>query len=246
MSLYLHRFGHGEQRHYFGIHGWGGGWRTFEPLAPYVPEDASLWSVDLPGYGASSPLIEWRWERLVQRLSETVDALDVGPLRLIGNCSGADFGIALAQARAERFEQLSLIDPFAYFPWYFKMLVARGPGRLFYATAFENPIGRWMTNRGLADHRTDDSHLTASFEQLDHNVVYQHLRMLRQLPPYDTFGDLGHPITVAYGEKTFEAVRRSVQMWTGLWPQAIAVELPGAGHLPIQEATASLAAHLFH
>lgn len=244
-ELYVHRFGAGQGRHYFGIHGWGGGWRTFEPLAEYLPADATLWSVDLPGYGASAPLSRWWWEDLRDRLVETVHALDAPQLRLIGNCSGAAFGLAAAQVAPERFEHLLLIDPFAFFPWYFKLLVARGPGRLFYATAFENPVGRWMTNRGLAEHRTEDSHLTESFAELDHDVVYQYLRMLRQMPSYDSFGGLSHPIVVAHGEKTFEAVRESVRMWTALWPQSRAIELPGAGHLPIQEATAALAAAAF-
>lgn len=241
MTLHVHRFGNGERRHYFGIHGWGGGWQTFEPLAKYLPDDATLWSVDLPGYGASTPLKHWRWEGLRDRIVESLDEINAPRLRLIGNCSGAAFGLAAVAAVPDRFEHLLLVDPFAYFPWYFSLLVSRGPGRLFYATAFENPVGRWLTNRGLADHRTDDSHLTESFKELDHGVVYQYLRMLRQMPGYRMFEHLEHPITIAHGEHTFEAVRRSVGMWTEMWPQCEAVEIEGAGHLPIEEATEALA-----
>lgn len=244
MSVHVHRFGDGEERHYFGIHGWGGGWQTFTPVAPYLPDNASLWSVDLPGYGASPRLETWRWEELTDALEAAIAELPRN-LRLIGNCSGAAFGLALAQRRPERFEHLFLIDPFAYFPWYFKLLVARGPGRLFYATAFENPLGRWMTNRGLADHRTEDTDLTSSFEDLDHGVVYEYLRMLRQMPGYTMFAELEHPIVVAHGEKTFEAVQKSVKMWTEMWPQSSAVEIAGAGHLPLQEASEALARAMF-
>lgn len=241
MGLHVHRFGTGEDVHYFGIHGWGGGWETYLPLEPFLPNDATLWSVDLPGYGASDPLGEWTWEAMGAAVADAIDAIDAERLRLIGNCSGAAFGLLGVQARVERFEHLLLLDPFAYFPWYFSMLVAPGVGRMFYATAFENPLGRWMTNRGLADHRPADAHLTASFEQLDHDVVYAHLKILQQSPGYRHFDGLQMPITIAYGEQTFAAVRNSVQMWLELWPQASAVEIAGAGHLPIEEATEELA-----
>ncbi len=239
--LHVHRFGTGEDVHYFGIHGWGGGWETFQPLEPFVPDDASLWSIDLPGYGGSPPLQEWNWEAMGAAVSAAIDAIEAPRLRMIGNCSGAAFGLLGAKARPDRFEHLLLLDPFAFFPWYFSLLVAPGVGRLFYATAFENPLGRWMTNHGLAEHRTEETHLTESFEQLDHDVVYAHLKILQQIPGYQHFEGFEMPITIAYGEKTFAAVRESVDIWLDLWPQARAVEVRGAAHLPIQEATAELA-----
>ena len=243
--LHIHRFGTGERIHYFGIHGWGGGWHTFEPLAEHLPADATLWSVDLPGYGHSDRLGRWRWETLAGRLADTMSSIDAPELHLVGNCSGAIFGLSAVQRIPDRFASLFLIDPFAFFPWYFRLLVSRGVGRMFYATAFENPIGRWLTNRGLAEHRTDDSDLTRSFEELDHGVVYQHLRMLQQIPGHETFAGLEMPIRIGYGENTFDAVRKSVGMWRELWPHADAVELTGAGHLPIEESTDRLASAVF-
>ncbi len=232
-------------RHFLGIHGWGGGLQTFEPLLPHMPGGCRLTSFDLPGYGESAPLQSWRVEDLTAWLVELVDEIETPRLTLVGNCSGADFGLPLVRARPERFERLVLLDPFAFFPWYFKLLAAQGVGKLFYMTAFANPVGRWMTDRRLEKHRTDDSTLTGSFERLDHDTVYAYLRMLRQLPSYEEFADLSMPIDVCYGENTFGAVRESVKIWTDLWPQAVAHELPGAGHLPIQEATEPLTAVIF-
>lgn len=245
MTLNVHRFGDGETRHYLGIHGWGGGWETFQPLAAHLPPDATLWSVDLPGYGASARLSRWHWEDVAEQITQTARSLPTDHLHLIGNCSGAAFGLAAVRLSPQMFASLFLIDPFAFFPWYFRILVARGVGRVFYATAFENPVGRWMTNRSLADHRTEESDLTRSFEALDHDVVYAYLRMLQQIPGVGLFEDLSMPITVLHGEKTFTAVQQSVEVWRNLWPHASAVEIPAAGHLPIQEATVELAYQLF-
>lgn len=240
----VHTWGQGP-RHFFGIHGWGGGFQTFEPLVPFFPEDVTFHSVDLPGYGASPPLGRWRFEDLEAALADVIDALPAPELTLVGNCSGAAFGMLAARSRPQRFNRLVLIDPFAYFPWYFKLLVAEGVGRLFYSTAFSNPVGRWMTNRQLEKHRAEETDLTASFEKLDHDIVYAYLKMLQQIPGYRTFEELAMPITVAHGAKTFEAVQRSVGMWLEMWPQARSVEIAGAGHLPIEESPESLARAIF-
>lgn len=242
--LRLHSVGGGE-RHYFGIHGWGGGYHTFDPLIPHLPDDVTLHSFDLPGYGESPRLERWDAELLVEVLDATLDTVPVESVTLLGNCSGADFGLMLARRRPGSFARLVLIDPFAYFPWYFELLSARGFGRLFYASAFETRVGRWLTNRRLREHRAEQTHLTASFETLDHDVVYAYLQMLRQLPPYTELAELAMPIDIAYGERTFPAVQRSVALFIAMWEQARAACLPGAGHLPIQEATAELAAAAF-
>ena len=182
-------------RHFFAIHGWGGGCETFAPLEPHFPDDVTFHSVDLPGYGASPALRRWRFEELEAALVECVDQNDADALTLVGNCSGAAFGLLAARARPQRFARLVLVDPFAYFPWYFRLLVTGGAGRLFYDTAFANPVGRWVTNRQLKEHRTDGSDLTASFAQLDHDVVYAYLKMLQQLPGHRAFEELRMPIT---------------------------------------------------
>jgi pimeloyl-ACP methyl ester carboxylesterase len=59
------------------------------------------------------------------------------------------------------------------------------------------------------------------------------------------FAGVRQPIDIAYGQRTFAAVRRSVQEWQRLWPQARAFELAGGGHLPIEEATGPLARLIF-
>lgn len=236
----IHTWGEGPQ-HLFGIHGWGGGHQTFEPLRDLLKSEVTFHTFDLPGYGDSPRLPRWRVELLTDALVDLVDRVDTPTMTLVGNCSGACFGLPLAAALPERFDALVLIDPFAFFPWYFRLLSADGVGRLFYATAFSNPVGRWVTDFRLRAHRTDDSHLTSSFERLDHGVVHAYLRMLRQLPPRESFAHLSMPITIVHGERTFDAIRESVLLWKQLWPHSIAIELQGAGHLPIQEATQSLA-----
>ncbi len=56
--MFVERHGRGG-RVFFALHGWGGDRRTFAPLAPFVPDGASLHSADLPGCGRSPAPREW-------------------------------------------------------------------------------------------------------------------------------------------------------------------------------------------
>ena len=51
------------------------------------------------------------------------------------------------------------------------------------------------------------------------------------------FQGLRLPVDILYGEKTFSAVRRSVEEWKAALPQATLKKLAGVGHLPIFEGT---------
>ncbi len=52
-------------------------------------------------------------------------------------------------------------------------------------------------------------------------------------------------IDIVYGERTFTAVKESVVQWQALWPKARQWRL-AAGHLPIEEVPADLAAIVFN
>ena len=47
-------------------------------------------------------------------------------------------------------------------------------------------------------------------------------------------------VQIAYGEKSFGAIKRSAAIWKGVFPQATVHELRGAGHLPLIEAADQL------
>lgn len=241
--IHHERFGSPGSDLILAIHGWGGGTSTFDPLKPMISRDVEVVSVDLPGYGKSPKPGEWTVRAaVIEPLVELIDTLE-GDLTLLGNCSGAVFGMCAALERPERFKRLVVIDPFAYFPWYFRIMVWPVVGRLFYATAFENPLGRFFTNLSLKHKRTNDSHLTASFATLSHSVVYQYLVLLHKVGGYQVFEPLRRipEIDILVGERSFGAIHRSAQLWQSIWPHATIHVLSGAGHLPIEEATRDLA-----
>ncbi|MDX2032829.1 MAG: alpha/beta fold hydrolase [Blastocatellia bacterium] len=243
--MFIKRYGQGE-RVFFGLHGWSGTHRTFEPLVPFLPPDATLYAVDLPGSGRSPRLASLDQESLSRAIAEAVNGLDADAITFIGNCSGAIQGLAALPAFAARVERLVLIDPFAFTPWYFRLFVLPVFGRYAYYSTFANPLGRWIANLSLKRHRTEETDLTESFGRIDHASVYRYLELLTQIDGIDQFAWIRHPIDIVHGERTFGAVRVSIERWKRIWPQARTFELAGAGHLPILEATEQLSRIIFN
>lgn len=222
-------------RIFVGLHGWSGDHRTFDPVLTRRPADATFISYDLPGCGRSDKPHSWTLDALSAEISDELSRIGSDGLTLVGNCSGALLGLLALPRVGSLVGRLVLIDPFAYVPWYFRVFVGNPIGKYAYYTTFANPIGRWITNLSLREHRTEGSDLTESFGSVDHDAAYRYLELLTSIDGIGRFAEVRHPIQIVYGARTFGAIKRSVSMWQGIWPQAEAIELPAAAHLPIQE-----------
>ena len=198
-----------------------------------------------PGTAGHSRPRTWNVDLIVDEIADAIRAIGGSGITIIGNCSGANLALLAATKMESCIARLVLLDTFAYFPWYFSVFVSPVYGRYAYNTAFANPIGRWLANRSLKAHRTENSDLTRSFVSVDHEVTYNYLLMLSQIEGIEQFRNLSMSIDIVYGEKTFGAVKQSASKWKTLWPHARIRELKGAGHLPIEEATDQLSDVIF-
>jgi pimeloyl-ACP methyl ester carboxylesterase len=106
-----------------------------------------------------------------------------------------------------------------------------------YATAFANPVGRWITNLFLSEKRSGKVDLTESFAQVNHGVTLAYLRMFEGAGVPEQFQGLKISTDIICGQKTFGAVKKAVERWQRVWPEASVHALPGVGHLPIDEGT---------
>ncbi len=220
----VRKYGQGP-RHLLCLHGWSGSHTTFAPLAD--PE-FTLWCPDLPATTADG--VANGLASLIRRMP--------GPVEIVGNCSGAIYGLLAAQRVPVA--RIVLIDAFAFWPAYFQLFLIPVWGRLAYMSAFANPIGRWIANRSLAGHRTEETDLTDGFSRVDHDATYRHLQILSSIGPASQFASARGDIDIVYGERSFAAVRKSAAIWKGIFPRARQFRLDGAGHLPILEATSQL------
>ena len=242
--MFVERHGRGPEV-YFALHGWGGDRRTFAPLAPFVPDTASLYAADLPGCGDSSAPRVWTVEAVVEEIVEAVRETKTESLTLVGNCGGAVFALLAARELGERVARVAMIDPFAYLPRYFRLFNAGEFGRRAYAATFANPFGRWLTNQSLRGRRAGAGDLTASFAEVDHEAARRYLALYEEVGSVEGFRGFEAPVEIAYGERTFGAVKRSLALWREVLPHARVRELKGAGHQPFVEATAQISEVIF-
>ena len=242
--MFVERHGRGP-RAYFALHGWGGDRRTFAPLAPFVPDTASLYAADLPGCGDSSAPREWSVGAVVGEVVEAVRGVEATGVTLVGNCGGAVFALLAARELGGLVGRVAMVDPFAYLPRYFKLFNAGEFGRRAYEATFANPVGRWLTNQSLRGRRAGAGDLTASFAEVDHEAARRYLALYEEVGGVEVFRGFGAPVDIAYGERTFGAVKRSLALWRGVLPHARVRVLKGAGHQPFVEATAQVSEVVF-
>lgn len=229
-----------------GLHGWNGTVDTFDPIAPYLPDDTALLAIDLPGYGASPPPDTWSLPAIGRQILHTLDAHGIDDFSLLCSCSGAFPGFFLARhAGADRLQSFVWLEPFAFIPWYLRLFLTPAIGWPIYRLTFGTALGRGITNWFLDDDPGDStgaqSNMLASFERSPIDVPHRYLDLFDELPEADAFADVPGRKLLAYGDATFAAVRQSVRRWQTVWPDAKPIELPGAGHLPLEASPAAVA-----
>jgi len=233
-----------------GFHGWSGDHRTFQPLLRKLPEAISFYSYDLPGCGRSPKPARWEIREVARSVAMDLLGLEKENLTLVGSCTGGLMAVFVARelvemGRGSVVGRIVMIDPFAECPWYFRLFLLPVLGRIMYATAFANPLGRWITNLLLKEKRTENVNLTESFAQVNHRVTLAYLRMLERAGAPEQFQGLMIPTDIICGQKTFGAVKQAVERWHRVLPEAIVHVLPGVGHLPIEEGTEMVERILF-
>jgi pimeloyl-ACP methyl ester carboxylesterase len=247
--MFIEQTGNGSKT-VVGFHGWSGDHRTFDPLLGQMPKDFTFFALDLPGCGKSELPQNWEMRALAREVAQELFQLNRKEMTLIGSCSGAILTAFVAQEliqmkKKDLVSRLVMIDPFAFCPWYFQLFLIPLFGPLMYATAFTNPIGRWITNLFLWNKRAGNTDLTESFSEVNHWVVWRYLKVLSECGRPAQFRGLDLPVDILYGEKTFSAVLASVREWKESLPQAEVMVLKGVGHLPISEGTKNVAEVVF-
>lgn len=249
MILHTKTYGSGD-RLYLGVHGWGAEHhKSFSELIEHIGDhDVTLIGVDLPGCGASPELDEWSWGAVTDALVDTIDALEPGrKLSLIGSCSGSFHVLEAALERPERVEQLILLEPFAFMPWYFSIFLTPVAGLALYHSVFNNPIGKAITSLNMRRNKlNEDYDMVGAFANgMDIMVPYRYLGYYDAIESHRIYAPIDAPVRIIHGENTFGAVRDSVERWRENWPTLDAHALEGVGHMISQEAPARVAALTF-
>ena len=84
------------------LHGWGFDSQVMAPLAEALTAVAEVWLVDLPGFGESAPLPEWRCEQVLQPLAASLP----NRCQLVGWSLGGMLATQFAQRYPARVSRL--------------------------------------------------------------------------------------------------------------------------------------------
>ena len=240
----IERHGNGENI-YLALHGWGTDRRIFAPLLELVPQNATFYTADLPGVSLSPAPSEWTVTEIVREILDVISKINSSRITIVGHCGGSIFGLVAVIQDEKSIERIVMIDPFAYLPRYFKVFLNDAIGGIAYKTTFANPIGRWITNQALRNHRQDNSDLTESFSTIDHEVARKYLALFAEMESIKIPEDLAVKVDLVYGEKSFSAVKKSVASLRKSLPKSQVWKLDNAAHLPMEEATKQLCEILF-
>ena len=175
----------------------------------------------------------------------TLENRDIRSCTLVGFCSGAGLALMVAARAPAKVKRVVMIDPFAFVPWYFRIFLSGGFGRRAYAATFQTSAGRKITDWVLKRLQTSEADFTNAFIDLDHKVTLRYLQLLSHVDISKQFDSLKMGIDILYGEHTFDAVRKSVEIFSRLLPQVKVTELRGVGHLPMIKGARQLAAIIF-
>jgi pimeloyl-ACP methyl ester carboxylesterase len=94
------------------LHGWGADLTLMQPLAERLaPLGCTVYLFDLPGFGATPPPPSaWSVPDYAACVIETLDALNLGQVHLIGHSFGGRISIVIGAEHPERVVKLALID----------------------------------------------------------------------------------------------------------------------------------------
>lgn len=236
--MHVERYGQGEHC-IVALHGWAGSHRDFFPLVRHSPSDLRWIVPDLPGHGASPPPPGWSEDEIVSELVPLLS--EFAPATLLGFCSGAVLALLLADRSPTQITRIVMIDPFAYLPWYFRLFLAGRAGRLAYRLTFGNAWSRALVSGIIRLQQNAREDFTAAFEHIDLEIALRWLQFFSRVGPPQRFAHLKIPIDLVYGDRTFRAVRTSVQLYRATWPQLRVHRLDGLGHLPLVRGSAKIA-----
>lgn len=242
--MFKRTWGNGDQL-VVALHGWTGDHRHFEAIAEHLPSGVRLVAFDLPGFGLSPAPPSWDMEAVGRYIAPHIDDLGGDDLTVLTNCSGAYAALKAVPHLRRAPSRLVFVDAFGYAPKYFKIFTNPRWGHHAYRTTFANRLGRGITNAVLARKKRSEGGITDTFREVNHEHTLAWLRSCVALGDCRQFANVQLPTTLAYGDGTFSAVRKSLPMLREIWPHVRELELKNAGHLGVVEAAAQLASVVF-
>jgi pimeloyl-ACP methyl ester carboxylesterase len=236
------------------IHGFGASTAWWEPIVPYLAQSHRVIRVDLLGHGRStSPASGYDLPTQAGRIGAVLDALGVARVSVaVGHSTGGAVATALADQRPDLVAALVLIGTgprpsadLADSPLS-RLLFARFPGRLLWRFFAEKLIRQSLASAFTRPVEVPDALVSGSRAMTHHALAVTaraSVGYIEERPLPDRLVDIGKPLLVVFGAEDRRWRSSSAEDYRVV-PGAQIEVLPGVGHTPMFEDTATLSVML--
>jgi pimeloyl-ACP methyl ester carboxylesterase len=223
------------------LHGWGASIEAVYPIVGGLAPIATVYALDLPGFGESPPPPEpWGVEDYQAFVAAFMDALSIERPTIVGHSNGGRIAIRMAATEPARAARLVLVDSAGIRPkrtlrWYRRVGMAK-VGK--YAARFLGAPGERL--RALLVGRSGSADYLAAGEMRPTLVKLVNADLRPFMPRIEV------PTLLVWGSNDTDTPLSAAHEMERLIPDAGLVELEGAGHYSYLDQPARFARIVSH
>lgn len=214
------------------LHGWGGQADSFLPIARYLADGYTVYSLDFPGFGDSDPPpVAWSVDEYAAMLDAFMDRRELTGIPVIAHSFGGRVSILMGARYPQRFGKMILTDSAGLIPrrglrYYFRIYsykimkkIARCSGIMRLLAAMGIHVEQWIKKRaGSRDYRALGDTMRATFVRVVNQDLKPQLKKIA-VPVLLIWGENDRDTPVSFGR----IMEREI-------PDAGLVILKDAGH----------------
>lgn len=227
------------------LHGFGASLHTWEPWAKVLSADHRVVRFDLPGFGltGTDPTNDYSDERSVKLIAALMDQLGIARASFIGNSIGGRIAWHFAAEHPSRVDKLVLVSPDGFASPGFDYGKAPAIPAAFRLLPYVLP--RMMLRMNLAPAYANPQNLTEATLTRYHDLmrapgvraaIIARTEQTVLVPPEPLLQKIVAPTLLVWGEKDAMIPVTNARDYASAMPSSRLVTLPGAGHVPQEEA----------
>ncbi len=242
----LHHIRQGTGKPLLLLHGLGGSWRSWTPILDALREQRDVIAVDLPGHGATPPLMgPATFDGLVDAVADFLSSHALLGIDVVGSSMGARVVLELAR-RGNVVGSVVSLDPGGFWQGWERTFFASTIGLSIRLVRALQPVMPLLTGNPLTR-----SLLLAQFSahpwRLPSSVVLQEMRDYAASPSFDALlqnlargavqggvpaGALRQPMSIVWGRQDRVCLPRQAARAMARFPDARLHWLDDCGHFP--------------
>jgi len=231
------------------LHGFGSSLHTWDDVAAGLEDQFRVLRIDLPGFGLTGPdpFNDYSDARAHVVIGALLDRMGLERAHLVGSSMGGRIAWTFAAAHPDRVDRLVLMAPDGF----------ASPGRPYgeqnslppLMRLLPHTLPRFMVRLSMAPAYADSAQLTDALVDRYHAMliapgvrpaILDRLLQNVLVPPEPLLAQITAPTLLLWGEKDGMVPVTNAEDYLRVMPNARRVVLPDIGHVPMEEAPATV------